>query len=202
MNMKLSYLIFVVGLMLLVVGCAASSGENQEPLVAPLPSAVSESALATVAVPTETAVPATTSPMPSDEDNTNTENDVVQGQTASPVVVDLSQITPKPPVNVTPVEMPRPGVPGASNELVDQVTQDLADRLSIDVGEIAVKQIEEVVWNDGALGCPDPDMAYTAVLTSGFRLTLVVNGETYDYHASEKGYFVLCGPNGKPIPKE
>ena len=198
-------LIMLIGITIWLLGCTAETNP-------PAPQTTDQpientGALATVAVPAvtgpQTAVSAETvnTPTPPEKNDPSGTDEITQSQAVSPVTVDLSQITPQPPVNVTPREMPGPRFPGETDAIVNSVTADLAVRLAIDPQEINVKQIEELVWNDGSLGCPDPNNAYITVLTSGFRLTLVANGQTYDYHASDKGNFVLCGPDGRPVPQ-
>jgi hypothetical protein len=43
---------------------------------------------------------------------------------------------------------------------------------------------------------------YTQALVPGYRIVLSVGDETFDYHASERGYFVLCegGLAQEPLP--
>lgn len=84
--------------------------------------------------------------------------------------------------------------------MVAIATQDLAKRLSIATDKIATKSVEEVEWNNGAMGCPQPDMAYTQVIISGFRIVLEADGKSYDYHTDRTKRAVLCensGPTGK-----
>ncbi len=192
-------LIFFVGTLLILLGCTA---ETAPPAPQSVDTNEPSSALSTVA-PTETAVSPTANHTntPEPEMNEN-ESDAAVGEPVSPVEVDLGKLTPQPPADTFPVEKPRPGVPNATAELVSRMSQDLAERLSIDVQEITLEKIEEVVWPDGALGCPEPGMAYITVLTPGYQATLSANGEIYDYHAAENGFFVLCGANGKPVPKD
>ncbi|MGH8944780.1 MAG: hypothetical protein ACRDVL_01355, partial [Acidimicrobiia bacterium] len=49
---------------------------------------------------------------------------------------------------------------------------DLAAHLGVEVDRIEVSLVEEVVWRDGSIGCPEPGMAYTQALVEGLRLTL------------------------------
>lgn len=62
---------------------------------------------------------------------------------------------------------------------------------------------EEVVWSDGALGCPQPGLAYTQALVPGWRVRFEVAGASpLSYHASRRGQWVLCpaGPAAAPLP--
>ena len=105
-----------------------------------------------------------------------------------------------------PIEIVPPGSDPLTGEvpqdLLDAVLDDLADQLDAGREAIAVEQAGAVVWRDGSLGCPQPDMMYTQALVPGYRIVLRVSEETFDYHASERGYFVLCegGLAQEPLP--
>jgi hypothetical protein len=61
---------------------------------------------------------------------------------------------------------------------------------------------ERVTWGDASLGCPQPGMLYTQALVPGYRVKLMVKGEVWDYHASERGGVKLCpkGQSIEPVP--
>lgn len=92
----------------------------------------------------------------------------------------------------TPTE-PTPGSRGAPPTGVarDAVT-DLAERLGVDPAEVAVIRVEEVVWRDGSLGCPEPGMRYTQALVDGSRVVLSAGGVTFEYHAGGTRKAFLC----------
>ena len=111
-----------------------------------------------------------------------------------------------------PVEIVLPGqdtesgtapLPGeVPQDLLDAVFDDLAQRLGASREAISMEEAGAVVWRDGSLGCPQPGMMYTMALVPGYRIILSVGEETFDYHASEAGYFVLCegGMAEDPLP--
>lgn len=66
---------------------------------------------------------------------------------------------------------------------IDTAVADLAERLSIDAGQIAVSSATLKVWPDTSLGCPQPGMRYTQVPTDGALIVLTVDGKPYNYHA-------------------
>lgn len=77
--------------------------------------------------------------------------------------------------------------------LVDQAREDLAQRLSVPVGQIAVLEAKAVVWPDASLGCPVPGMEYIQVPQDGFLIRLSVAGTVYEYHGGGGREMFLCG---------
>jgi hypothetical protein len=89
-------------------------------------------------------------------------------------------------------------------DLLARMKQDLATRLSAGSAHIAVVVAESVIWNDGALGCPQPGQYYTQAPVPGYRVVLELAGQRYAYHADADGAFVRCNvlsmrpPSGTP----
>jgi len=98
-------------------------------------------------------------------------------------------MTPEPIPSFQEGELP----PGAERVLRLAV-EDLARRLDTSPEEIMVISVEAEQWSDTSLGCPQPGMMYAQVITPGFRVTLKVGGETYDYHTDRADRVVLCQP--------
>ena len=132
--------------------------------------------------------------------------------TAQPTETEFVSPLPPPqsplptPTDVTgPVEILPPGQePGSEpapltgevpQDLLDAVLDDLVERMGVDRAAITVERSGAVIWRDGSLGCPQPGMMYTQALVPGYQIVLRVGEDTYDYHASESGNFVLC-PDG------
>lgn len=124
--------------------------------------------------------------------------------TADPPAREERLQTPPPrtpePISTLEEQMPITGeVP---QDLLQQMVEDLSQRLDVPSEAIAVQRAEEVVWRDGSLGCPEPGMVYTQALVHGYRVTLDAEGQQYNYHANDRGYFFLCenpaSPGGGP----
>lgn len=81
--------------------------------------------------------------------------------------------------------------PGEELPVLNLAISDLAGRLGVPRGNVAVAAVEEVVWPDASLGCPQPGMAYAQVLTPGYRFVLQAEGRSFQYHASQS-HAVLC----------
>jgi hypothetical protein len=78
--------------------------------------------------------------------------------------------------------------------LVSTAVADLADRLDVEADSILVGVVEEVVWPNGGLGCPLPDMKYTQVPVDGLRIVLIQEGEEYEYRSGGFVEPILCLP--------
>lgn len=72
--------------------------------------------------------------------------------------------------------------------MLTQVTGDLAGRLGIAPDEITLVEAKAVIWPDGALGMPEHDHVYAAVLTPGWLITLKARDIPYVYTASATAF--------------
>jgi hypothetical protein len=103
------------------------------------------------------------------------------------------------PTSPEPIEpVPGPVEPGLEG-LVAQAQSDLAERLSIPVDQIEVLSASSVVWPDGSLGCPQPDMAYTQVPQDGVLIRLAVGSNVYNYHGGGGRDLFICQQKLKSI---
>ena len=93
-----------------------------------------------------------------------------------------------PTASPPPVE----GLDQPSANLLDPVVADAAERAGVDVAEVLVVSSTEVEWSDGSLGCPQPGMAYTQALVSGFQIIVQAGGRALDYRVRGPGDFKLC----------
>jgi hypothetical protein len=96
------------------------------------------------------------------------------------------------------------GPPSTDEIPVDEAIADLAEELEVAPDAIRVVSSETVVWNDGSLGCPQPGMAYTQALVSGYRIVLEAEGDTYAYHGADGSEPFLCDERlaeGEPRPR-
>ena len=103
--------------------------------------------------------------------------------------VDITPAPEKPTPTTTTTAPPAsagslpPGVDPRDNARVQVAIADLAAMLGVDESTIEVVAWEEVVWSDGAIGCPQPGMSYTQALVDGTRIVLDHDGTRYDYHS-------------------
>ena len=191
-------------LMLLLVACTAGGEEAAAPVDEE--TATPESGLATVP-PTDDGRRAQGEEvrMQNEEPSTRTgEDESTSAEAIAPVEVDLSEVTPEASTGDSEggeaVEMPEPGRPNPQTAMINQATQDLAERLEIVADDIDVIAAEEMQWRDSSLGCPAKDGSYLQAITPGYRITLRAQGETYDYHTDARRTVILCGADGRPVP--
>jgi len=216
----MKYLTIIVMSLTVLLFAACSSGGG-EPTTEPEPEATETKPALETAVPTE--APAATDeayptnpPTPEPVDSyPGGENPTVEpydpypdqeAETSSDVVTDSAypaegnaSDTPSEAGDGDPQEAPKPGVPDDSTATTHQVSQDLAERIGVDISEITAASIEAVEWGDSSLGCPASGYAYAQIITPGYQIVLEVDGEQFDYHTDLKGNFVLCGEEGSPV---
>lgn len=91
---------------------------------------------------------------------------------------------------------------GAHANSVKLAKADLARRLDVDVDQIQVLAVEEVVWRDSSLGCPQPGMFYTQAWIDGILIRLQVGDSFYDYHGGGDRAPFLCTSKGEVLPED
>jgi hypothetical protein len=84
--------------------------------------------------------------------------------------------------------------------LLEKVLEDAQQRTGVSRSQLEIISMEKVTWNDGALGCPQPDRMYTQALVPGYRISIRASAQTLNYHAAETGRFVVCTPQALENP--
>jgi hypothetical protein len=92
--------------------------------------------------------------------------------------------------SLPPVNIGTPSPAGQKMALLSQA--DLSKRLNVSIDEITIKAVRPVVWPDSSLGCPEPDFAYSQIMTSGFKILLAANGQIYPYYTDDNERVILC----------
>lgn len=121
------------------------------------------------------------------------------------IAVFLTPTTEKQAASITPTEGtsdPMPAyLPTPTNSdlqsLVELAQKDLGARLSIPSDQISLVEVSQVTWSDSSLGCPQPDMAYTQVLTPGYLVVLKSGDRQFEYHAGQDKSLFFCK---NPLP--
>ena len=89
---------------------------------------------------------------------------------------------------------PPDGVPEAA---WTAILDDLESRAGEAVTDPLVISAEQVTWNDGSLGCPQPDLVYTQALVDGYHVIIEIEGERYDYRVGSGDDVRLCEGTGR-----
>ncbi len=76
----------------------------------------------------------------------------------------------------------------------------LAVRIGVAASQIEVLSVEEVMWSNTSLGCPEPGRQYSDVIVPGFRIILEYEGRKYEYHTNEDGTMVVTCSNTQAQP--
>ena len=102
------------------------------------------------------------------------------------------------------VDGPAPPVGGDApiQSIVSAVLADAMERTGLDLEALELLSTEAVMWPDGSLGCPRPGVEHTQAPVPGYRIRIRAGEQTLGYHASRKGYWVLCpsGSSQDPLP--
>lgn len=88
--------------------------------------------------------------------------------------------------------VPADGGEQPPSDVLEPVIADAAARTGVDPSEVVVVSATSVEWSDGSLGCPQPGMAYTQALVSGFQVILRAAGRDLDYRVRGPDRFKLC----------
>jgi len=67
-----------------------------------------------------------------------------------------------------------------------------AETTGLSADELEVVSAEDVVWPDGSMGCPRPDVVYTQAPVPGYRVQIRAQQSLLNYHADSKGYVIFC----------
>jgi hypothetical protein len=94
----------------------------------------------------------------------------------------------------TPVPSPSRGTPASpdSQASVDAALAQAAAYLGMRPVDLRVEQVEPRQWPDSSLGCPQPGLMYSQVVTPGYLIVIGGGGKMLEYHSDARGTVVLC----------
>nr|WP_297427498.1 hypothetical protein [uncultured Actinotalea sp.] len=121
---------------------------------------------------------------------------------ATPAPTPPSPEQTEPTVTLTPEPERTATPPSSVGATAADAVADLAERLGVEPGEVAVVRDVAVTWPDGSLGCPAPGMAYTQALTPGRLVVLEAAGTTVEYHSGGRRGLFLCENPQPPVETE
>lgn len=188
--MRLAAFVLVLGLVM--SACAASAGVDGDlfgdDVQAPPSSQVGPS---DQAAPTESSTDTTLSLDP-DAPHSGSAPTTIQKPDPPASLPPLSTTTTAPAASEDGSTGESIQIPAGLEQAVLFASTDLAERLGIPIESISVARAEFVTWPDSSLGCPQPGMMYTQVLTDGVLVALLANGASYEYHGGSAGDPFWC----------
>lgn len=120
---------------------------------------------------------------------------------STPTTADRSE---RPPEDGLPEQVPTTqpvqGVTGEVPEAYLQaVVEDAASLAGLPVSQTVVITAQEMLWNDGSLGCPEPGVVYTQAQVSGYWVVVEAGSAAFDYRLTDQGQYRRCeNPFGVP----
>ena len=91
------------------------------------------------------------------------------------------------------------GQDDAEADPIRLATRTLSEHLGVTEQSVNLDEVIAVDWRDSSLGCPETGRMYATVVTSGYRVTLVVGDETHRVHVAGTRATV-CERTAEPIP--
>jgi hypothetical protein len=113
---------------------------------------------------------------------------------APPARIPPSAETISPAPAGTPV-----GIAAVPREVRRAVVADAAKRFGVAESAIVLTRAEQVTWNDGSLGCPEPGRMYTQSLVPGYLVIAKTTEGELPYHTDSRSLVVSCG-SSRPSP--
>ena len=125
---------------------------------------------------------------------------------AQPAPADLPLARPRQATRVPSSEVsiqdPARAIVQLPDELRARLAAHAAKRAGVPASQVRIRTVEFVTWNDGALGCPQPNGVYTQALEPGYQVFVEAGARTFDYRvAARAGYIQLC-PTSFPFITE
>lgn len=76
------------------------------------------------------------------------------------------------------------------DEVISGAQSQLSDALGIQADSIQIDKVEDVQWSDACLELGQPDENCAQVITPGYRVTLTVDGKSYEVHTNADGSMI------------
>lgn len=96
------------------------------------------------------------------------------------------------PAPVVDQELPDPITGEVPAAILADVRADASSRIGVSASDLAEIRSQQVVWNDGSLGCAVPGEVYVQMVTDGYWVVLASGDALLDYRVRADGSFRLC----------
>jgi hypothetical protein len=91
---------------------------------------------------------------------------------------------------VTPTMTSRPNPVPA--QVMERILDDISRESGVARSDLVVERAEQVTWNDGALGCPQPNVEYLQAIVQGFWVVVHAGQQEFDYRIDDRSRYVRC----------
>lgn len=96
------------------------------------------------------------------------------------------------PVATPTVSTETPVSNSQEQQAVTAAQQALAEATNTPIEEMQLASVTAREWPDSSLGCPQPGMMYTQVITPGYLVILEAGGRQHNVHTDTGGRAVVC----------
>lgn len=98
------------------------------------------------------------------------------------------------PAESTPAASSAPALSAEEQAVAEASIAVVAAAQTLAPAALTVLSVEAVNWPDAALGCPQPDMIYAAVITPGYRVVLETADARFVVHTDSRpgGEQIIC----------
>ena len=112
--------------------------------------------------------------------------------------------TPTPPAPLlTRSSLSAAELSGLNDAGIRAAIEELRQRVEDDTKQVQILRAEKVTWSDSSLGCPEPGMLYTQVLTPGVWLILSHGEEEFDYRiAGSEALLCIQSQRSEPVERQ
>jgi hypothetical protein len=87
---------------------------------------------------------------------------------------------------------PAVSIPAQANAAVEQARQAAATKAGVALASVTVTSVTAVNWPTSALGCPQPGIMYSQLVTPGYKIVVSANGQSFEYHSDRGSNVVTC----------
>lgn len=84
--------------------------------------------------------------------------------------------------------IPRDNLPAPVVRAIEAAANDA----SVSPDAVGLLAYTEERWNDTSLGCPQPDVMYAQVVTPGYNVLVIIDGNQREYHTDMGSAVVTC----------
>ena len=83
-------------------------------------------------------------------------------------------------------------IPPEAASAVDVAMTDAASHLSVSRDQLRLEQVTPTQWPDSSLGCPQPGLMYSQIVTPGYLIVISSGGQQLEYHTDMRSRLTLC----------